>query len=271
MFPSRSLQIRLSGDGSTVLRVQGAAQRRLLGSHAADSRRLQANSPLFTITAGSPPVTLSALRIEAPLAITGGRVELSGCTFSGITDARALTISGGDVVLRQVAFRNNSKGGIVLQGGTLAISDSELSANRALRGAAMRVSGGAASVARTRFEGNVATLVGGALDVTGGRVALSDQTQMIGNTASHGSGLSLIDPGAITYELPTPSGHWVEIEDGGTLSTLKRGVKDDYPTPCGPGYYGDGVLGAKSSTCSGLCELSRESNPGIIVRRTHFP
>ena len=70
---------------------------------------------------------------------------------------------------------------------------------------------------RTLLEENVATESGGAVEVEqDGRLILSSQSHLRGNSAPEGASIMIAMSATVTYELPAPLGFWVFISDGST-------------------------------------------------------
>ena len=168
------------------------------------------SAPLLTIKAGAPPVRLRDLTLPLGgiVRVEGSSVDIEGCTFVGssasggalaadgdgaggrrLTTAsadRAVSVHGGHVIIRRANFSHTAGAILLLTAGTPHVSDSVVHGCRAAQGAAMLVTGGAGIVDRSVFEGNEASVSGGAVQVDGGRVTLREYTHLRGNRAPIG-------------------------------------------------------------------------------------
>ena len=91
------------------------------------------------------------------------------------------------MIIRRANF-SHTAGAILLTAGTLHVSDSVVHGCRAAQGAAMLVTGGAGIVDRSVFEGNEASVSGGAVQVDGGRVTLREYTHIYVGTGPPSEG-----------------------------------------------------------------------------------
>ena len=130
----------------------------------------------------------------------------------------------GRAFVSRALFRRNYAGAVLVDGGRLEMSDSELVGNRALEGGALRVSGGRAELSRCLLAGNHAKTRGGGLLVSGGQLELANGTFLSGNTAQEGRSL-FVSSGDASYVLPAPLARWVFIPSTGELrSSLDAAV-----------------------------------------------
>lgn len=154
------------------------------------------------------------------------------------------------------------------------------------------------TLSRCSLQGNTATLAGGALFSTAGRLYLSNQTMVKDNTAPTGIS-SFVVGGDINYALPAPIGFFASAtycklyrlpcsvvpcdpstrpplpdqpctpdEYGRYLSRLPRGaLEDSLPYRCPPGVYGSslGPTGQMSAQCSGPCPAGYYCPAGTSV------
>lgn len=137
-------------------------------------------------------------------------------------------------------------------GGNLLVSRCVLRRIQAEVGAAVLVLGGFVRFEETNVTDNIAT-AGGGLQVDGGTVVLANKTRVVGNSAQTGRTVNYLT-GSLKYELPAPLGHWVFIDDGGTMAVLSPGALDlDYPYACSAGVYGDSYIPSAQSNpiCTG--------------------
>lgn len=136
--------------------------------------------------------------------------------------------------MRRTTFSNlDGQGAILVTGGTLHMSESEVRRCRSDRGAALRIAGGEVTVSDTSLHHNEATVSGGAVQADGGSITLANQTQLQSNKAPMGKSLQIATVAAVHYELPTPLAHWVFITDGSTKSPVSAwNVDDDFPYTC---------------------------------------
>ena len=186
-------------------------------------------SDSFIIRASSPPVHLSnlTLTVGANVHVAGGEVSVEGLIFLrgdevavgrrlAATD-RPISLHGGMLRVRQTVISGIEHGGVLVTGGTLILSDTRIHRCRSDRGAALRVVEGVVTLIRTLLEENVATESGGAVEVEqDGRLILSSQSHLRGNSAPEGASIMIAMSATVTYELPAPLGFWVFISDGST-------------------------------------------------------
>ena len=163
-------------------------------------------------------------------------------------------------------------------------------ANVAARGGAVAANGIGTwlRISNSSFAHNNASLEGGALAVGEASVTLSDRTRLHSNTAPTMRSVSIRAgwTGQVAYTLPAPPGHWLagtfpciriaglsdrrqpcqllsalpDLE-GAIITMLPvgdglkaGGVDEDYPYPCGAGFFGDTKASSQTSMrCSGLC------------------
>lgn len=200
-------------------------------------------APIFTVEAGSPPVTFRGISIErarmAPaIMVRDGSLTIEDSEFRH-NPGSALVLLGGHATIRNSAFINNGNPGIsggalfVNVSSTLSIESSTFSTNRASEGGALYVNAGQVIIRSCRFTANEADVAGGALHATnGGNVALADRTQLHGNVAPMGRNAAT-SYSQLTYELPAPAGHWIQSSGGiafiASASQEHVYVNDDYP------------------------------------------
>ena len=196
----------------------------------------------------------------ALLQISGGKVVIEGLQLSGATDRSAVVVSGGmaifrnctiaenhgdehsavlvsggDVVIDSSLLKNNSAcggggGAVRARNGTLAIQYSTIIDNAADAGGAIHVKeAGSVQVTATRVLRNVASRTGGAFQVSGGSLVLTNGSLVDGNLAGampeHDTSFArhcgndfagqagghsfAIAAGEVVYALPSPAGRWV--------------------------------------------------------------
>eukprot|EP00966_Prymnesium_polylepis_P182093 4218141-Prymnesium_polylepis.2 len=173
---------------------------------------------------------------------------------------RALTITGGRVILARTVLFGHSAGAIGVVEATLILIETTIRDCRARTGGAVLV--GRDSTVRgtkTLFTDNSADVSGGALQVDGGRVELFNETLFRDNSASDGSGPSihLSQTGTIEYTLPAPPGRWLFVRTGDTFQ-LDPGGQDDFPFACPSGVVGSSsAQEQKGPQCSGPCPEGR--------------
>ena len=217
------------------------------------------------------PLHAAASRYSSVGMITGRRLQsgvssndeslhaadhINGSYNASMEGMPALLISGesSDVVVRHTSIEGFTSGGVVLSSGSLALLSSELRANRASVGAALRVLGGYAFVNESQFEDNVAQQSGGAMHVSGGTVELAHRTLLRNNEAPSGSAVQY-NAGWLSYALPTPLGRWLLIPDGLTADFFSEAtsINADYPYACSAGIVGSSyaIIEQNGPWCSG--------------------
>ena len=153
-----------------------------------------------------------------------------------------------------------------------------------------RICAGVVTLIGCTIEHNLATEAGGALEITGGSLLLTNQTVLRNNTAPAG-GLAHVSGGLLAYGLPAPLGYWVADSfvcepaykpcgwEGECVLTLQDSqpcdwkdntefilnvsvfafaqgsTNGEYPYLCAAGYLGNGwdVLDQDSALCAALC------------------
>jgi len=109
------------------------------------------------------------------VAVNGGTLALSGCTFTGNTAA-------------------DDGGAVAVVSGSLDDQDSVYDDNTGVRGGAVLLEGGSASIDGSSFSGNTASQEGGGVAVAGaGPVILRRSTFALNLAGTYGGGLSLVD------------------------------------------------------------------------------
>ena len=252
---------------------------------------------LFTVRDGAPRIIVQGLRLLGRLRVEGGELTVSECTLSGanlastaMTTQPALRVSGGSVLLNGTVVADHANGGIEVSGGDLSLERSACLRNG--RGSetaygAIQVIGGSVDLANTRLEengrdteecvepevrsadptnyaGQHTCVRGGALRLVGGSTTLRDGTYMKRNLALEGSSLYVhpLNQGtdfapSLVYRLPTPLGHYVVINNGGTRSTITTSsMNDHFPFECKAGRFGINTpfpAAQSGSRCTGLC------------------
>ena len=206
--------------------------------------------PLFTVSAGAPPVTVRGLVLRSQLVLDGGKLHLEDCSFvnSSAEEGGALRVNGGALTADGVSFETC----------------------QATRGGAVHVSGGGAAVfSGCTFARSAASAVlgGGAVWVgaTGG-VVLRERTHLHDNfAAGELESIYIAEGGSAVYVLPAPLAHYVDLARDGSWTAdyegrpalaLKGGTfYRDYPSACPAGQYGDSeeIEQQSSSLCAGLC------------------
>ncbi len=223
-----------------------------------------ASLPLFTLLSGAPLIRLAGLRLEGPLNVIGGSLQLANCTVSlnatGVaSDSRALLVGGGVVHIEGTTFENNPAGAVQVIGGNMTMVGGWIQRNRASMGGAMHITGGRVLVASTLLEANEASISGGALQVEGGLVTLSDRTLLQRNAAPTGRSVELTAAHTLFYTLPAPLGRWIFALHGDTVSLDVGAVDAEFPFACNAGLVGNSyALAAQSSPlCADICATAK--------------
>lgn len=223
---------------------------------------LELSGPM-TQMPGSPKVHLVGMKILGEIDVQGSKLEMVGCviasgdrrgagralralgeTESAAADmnARAVRVSGGELVIVDSLLQNQPAGALLVTGGVLNVRNSTLRANRAERGAALLMTGGRASLVSTLMEDNEARVEGGAIHVDGGELELGHETLLRRNRAPAEMGASLsFVAGAVQYHLPAPIGRWTFVAVPGNLLSHVAPptiIDADYPFACSPGVVG---------------------------------
>ena len=268
-------EIRFVGAAGTILSAGasggGSGGRRALSGLAADTT-------IFTISPGAPPVFLEGLTISGHIAVHGGTLDIANCTFdgTGLSGARALTVSGGAVTLRSSDLNDFDAGGMRVTDGEVRITGGVLTRNgrapaSTFGGIEMVSPGGSLWLVGTTIEhnGRLSNSCDGGVCVRGGglsvlgtsaTVAMSGSTVVRRNRAYEGDQIyvdtafaSLTD---VRYTLPTPLGHYVIITDRSDNTAVGMPIIDStFPYECSPGNYG-GLFNTSMQTtprCSGPC------------------
>jgi len=225
---------------------------------------------LFQLIDGSPKLHLHQLHLNGSIIVNGGRLQVTNCTFarggtfrsdgprSYVGTKPGLSLLRGTVIAGDTLFMHQLGGAISVSEGMLLLSNSTLRLNHAERGAGLYVTGGHVDVHSCAFEDNEATVVGGAMQVDGGDVTLSDMTMLIRNRAPSGGALGVGHGANVRYSLPAPLGRWIYIPTVGMSSAFFEGgttVDGDYPFACSAGVMGNSLRGIDQSgpLCSGYC------------------
>ena len=220
---TRASEVRLLGDGSSVLRA------------------LPGTGPLLRLLTGAPPVTIRGLQLQSQIAVAGAKsVRIEDCRLqqSSSVLGGALVISDGSVSIVATEFVDNvalaGGGAVSVSGGEVAFQGCLLAHNfaaNATGGGALLVTGGTVRMTRTLLRNNHAGSSNDAVEISIVLVA-----------------------GQIIYQLPAPLGHWVPAFGHGETSLDPVPYKS-YPYPCAPGLVGrtDHPSVQKDPGCGGLC------------------
>ena len=174
---------------------------------------------------------------QAAVVVSGGSLEMRRCTLEHQHGEGALHVFGGDVIFQDGLMTNNSAsdmdyGGCVTSGGgQLAVHGSNVTDNKAVRGGAFLLMEDArVHLTSTRVANNRASERGGAFEVSGGALVLSDGSLLEDNEAGGTDmGHSIaVGAGAVYYALPAPTGRWVSSSF----------LCEEYRYPCPPGDVG---------------------------------
>ena len=117
------------------------------------------------------------------------RTHNRGRALDGSDEQPALSVNGGNVDIFRGQFSHFNGGAIAVTSGWLSMDNSTFDDNSAVKGGAILVTGGHAHLKRVLFRRNRARTTGGALQVDGGIVELSDETHFVGNRAPQGASL----------------------------------------------------------------------------------
>ena len=147
---------------------------------------LAAEPTIVTVMAGAPQVHISNVRLVGRVRVEGGRLALTDCAMDtmaaeiggsarrelGASDGeRALSITGGDVVLLRVVVQGHLAGAIHAHAANLALIECTIGNNEAQFGGAILVSGGSnVTVEYSVLASNRALVSGGALQVSKRRI-----------------------------------------------------------------------------------------------------
>ena len=153
-----------------------------MGHHCAAMHSANALEPLLiTVSHGAPRIHVINLRLMGRLRVEGGELQLSDCIIepsstagepdsqghtSATADQRALSITGGHVVLLRTLLAGHAAGAVEVASARLTLIGSAIRQCRAHHGGAMLVHGSSdVVVERSNITDNVATVRGGALQV----------------------------------------------------------------------------------------------------------
>ena len=212
---------------------------------------------------------------QAAVVVSNGSLEMRRCTLEHQHGDGALHVFGGDVIFQDGIMANNSAsdmdygGAVTSSGGQLAVHGSNVTDNKAVNGGAFLLMEDArVHLTSTRVANNRASERGGAFEVSGGALVLSDGSLLEDNEAGGtDKGHSIaVEAGAVSYALPAPAGRWVFA--AGSAATLSPGdrIDADYPFACAPGVFGkeDDLNGQKSPLCSGPCPAGFRCPGGTV-------
>ena len=284
-FQGKELELKLSAGQhilSGVVLDGNLTFSRLKITAAKDAFLSSSASTLLEVRAGAPPVELHGLTLNGQVVIESSTVEIAGCRFDSAsarlyvrrrlqasTSVRALSISGGSVMISDAVFKGLPGGAIEVSGGDVSVYTSAFKENKAERGGALLVTGGELRVHNSTFTDNEAN-EGGALFVTSSEVRVSNSTfrdnkakrtiskvskggaiRVIGRnatleladlteiTGSESDGGSVVSDVAWTFILPCRLGHYVSnVQDG--VAQNSADVLGDYPIACSATLCGSG-------------------------------
>jgi hypothetical protein len=222
-LPVVSSVVTIAGQGSTIVRDQGAPDFRLFAVSSTGDLALQET----TVSGGR------ASGDGGGVANYGGTVTVTNSTLSGntapYTGGGIVNSSGGTVTVTDSTLSGNTArvfygGGIVnFSGGTVTVTNSTLSGNTAhgqgpgyggSGGGLANFSGGTVTVTHSTLSDNTASFDGGGL-LNGGTVTVTHST-LTGNVAAFGGGLLNRSSGTVTVTNSTHAGN--TASDGGGIS-----------------------------------------------------
>ena len=151
----------------------------MTGDPEAAIRSAIASHALITILNGAPPIHIASLRLVGHVRVEGGELRLTDCSIEEANEqegsgrqlsvravSRALTITGGHVLLMRAMLRGHTAGAIEVANALLTLIECVIENNRAPVGGAMLVGSGAiATVVHSNLTGNRASESGGAIQV----------------------------------------------------------------------------------------------------------
>jgi hypothetical protein len=263
-----------------------------------DARRGQSDTITFAASLGNATITLSAGQLELYVASAtatetidgGGRITVSGANASrvfqidvgvraeldGLTIANGrVTGSGGGIynvgtlAMSHSTLSGNraSAGGGVYNGGTLTVSNSTLSGNTATGAAGYTANGGGGiynsgtlTVSNSTLSGNVDTGASGGGGIYNVRILTVSNSTLSGNTGGSGGGGIWTGYGTLTLSNCTLSGNTASGGDGGgiysnggTLTVSNSTLSGNHGGYNGGGIYNTfhGTLTVSNSTLSG--------------------
>jgi len=182
--------------------------------------------------------------------------NITNTTFAASLGAMALMVRSGHTTITNCDFEDFDDCAIYVEGGTLAIADSEFRGNNN----GIFVTNGSTSIANTTFAASLGT----ALHVIGGDVVLKDQTALLNNHID----LNIThDSARVRYELPAPLGRYAFIQDGSGNYSFEPGEhRGDFPFACSAGVVGDSSAAQNQSNpgCSRVCPGGYYCRAGTI-------
>ena len=220
---------------------------------------------------------------------TGHRVIVDGnCTLtSGVCSSGGVTVftvgNGKTVNLTALTIQHGNTatsgrgGGILNNGGILAVTNSTLTANSAGGGGGIGNNGGTLTVTNSTFFGNTTT-IGGGIFQTSGTATVTNST-LSGNSASGGGGGITIYAGMFTVTNSTLSGNTASNGFGGginntngTLTVTNSTLYNSSANTGGGIYHDGGMTTVTNSTLSGNSAVSsggiRNNNGTVTLTNT---
>src|SRR5439155_1321544 len=151
-----------------------------------------------TVSAGGDNVALKSFQVNAAAGdglhvsgVSGLSIDAVNAKLNGAEGLDASALSGANTIANS-HFDSNTRG-ILLAGGSLALTNTTIggasaaNGNAAVNGGGIAVAGGTVNVTNSTIANNAATTNGGGVNVAGGTVNLTNVT-ISGNTATGTAG-----------------------------------------------------------------------------------
>lgn len=175
-------------------------------------------------------VVVTPIGAGSGVVVDSGSLSIVGSLFSGGVAARGphVDLRAGVATVERTTFLSGvalTRGGsiAVSAGGELAVVDSTFLENRAGNGGALSVVGGAASVARTLFDRNLAIADGGAIHVAQAGDLRLDGVELYTNRAANGGALAAVGSGEVRTS--TFCGNVASADGGGAAVGSTTGLR----------------------------------------------
>ena len=180
-----------------------------------------------------------------------GSLNVRDSVFTDI-NLPAIRLASGEATVRDTTISDinpsGSVGAVRVEGGTLTITGSSLSGNRAGDGGAIHLTAGTLNVSRSVFSDNIAGDKGGAIYIESGSATL-DRITVRNNSGENGGGI-YIEDGTVMISSSTISGNTTNDEDGagiyheaGTTTISNSTVSGNHSLEDGGGMFvDDGAL-----------------------------
>lgn len=182
------------------------------GSDGADTIHLAPGS-VYTLTdsVSSTGGPTGLPRFSSEVSVLGYGATIERAAGDGVPRFRLLRVDNADVTLDDVVLKNGSAsgsaGGILMDGGNLAISGSTLTGNSAGSGGAIASLAGTLTIRDTTLSGNSASTQGGALSIAEGTATITNATFSNNSAADEGGAIQNFDGATLVLRHVTLAGN----------------------------------------------------------------